>query len=212
MLRCDQNLLKNFEVSILNRARMRWRLRYDLGRLQCLHQGQSLSNWWKSHRNPILKRDCSTCCDTCTSAHRWWRNLSGWQRSTSYIQQTNINRLPCPANSPDLNPIKDLWDELRRRLGPQPRDELFNFLTLDWNATCWLTINISLCATNEGVRCKKTLYPFFAFWDKTFLFYAKRVIIFSKEDQYDESNVFSLYTVKMGNPWKIIDGLKCPQK
>ena len=34
------------DASILNRARMRWRLRYGLGRLQRLHQDPSLSNWW----------------------------------------------------------------------------------------------------------------------------------------------------------------------
>ena len=56
-----------------------------------------------------------------------------------YNQQTNINRLPWPTNSPDLNLIEHLWDELGRRLvrnhpPPTKREELFNCLTLEWNA------------------------------------------------------------------------------
>ena len=32
-----------------------------------------------------------------------------------FVRVNNINRMDCPANSPDLNPKENLWDELGRR-------------------------------------------------------------------------------------------------
>ena len=42
-----------------------------------------------------------------------------------------------PSQSPDLNPIKHLWDELGRRLKKHPthpknKDELENYLREEW--------------------------------------------------------------------------------
>ena len=49
----------------------------------------------------------------------------------------NVNRLSWPAQSPDLNPIEHLWDELERRLRTrEPRRkstaELATFLQQEW--------------------------------------------------------------------------------
>ena len=49
----------------------------------------------------------------------------------------SISCLPWPAQSPDLNPIEHLWDELERRVHRRDilsknETELFNFLVEEW--------------------------------------------------------------------------------
>ncbi|GFX77938.1 transposable element Tcb2 transposase [Trichonephila clavipes] len=42
-----------------------------------------------------------------------------------FLESEDIKRIPWPANSPDLNPIENLWDYLGRAIArrhPPPRD------------------------------------------------------------------------------------------
>lgn len=55
-----------------------------------------------------------------------------------YLQQQQIETLPWPAKSADLNPIEHLWDELDRRLRkrpnpPQTLQDLSQALVEEWN-------------------------------------------------------------------------------
>ena len=57
--------------------------------------------------------------------------------TTNFLAANNVNTLPWPSLSPDLNPIEHVWDELGRRLSarvnaPANRRELFQALQQEW--------------------------------------------------------------------------------
>ena len=54
-----------------------------------------------------------------------------------YLEQNNINVLPWPSKSPDLNPIEHLWNQLDKRVRqrqppPQTLDQLRQMLQQEW--------------------------------------------------------------------------------
>ena len=54
-----------------------------------------------------------------------------------YLEQNNINVLPWPSKSPDLNHIEHLWDQLNKRVRqrqspPQTLDQLHQMLQQEW--------------------------------------------------------------------------------
>lgn len=63
----------------------------------------------------------------------------------SWKQENEVDSLPWPAQSPDLNPIEHLWDELERqvrarKLLPKNRENLWEILQEEWS-----NIDISKC-------------------------------------------------------------------
>jgi len=58
-------------------------------------------------------------------------------KTKKWKRENNINSIPWPAQSPDLNPIEHLWDELERRVRihePLPKncEELWQILKKEW--------------------------------------------------------------------------------
>jgi transposase len=102
-----------------------------------------------------------------------------------YLEQNNINVLPWPSKSPDLNPIEHLWDELDKRVRqrqppPQTLDQLRQMLQQEWRTIprnnvrnfiesmprrCWPRVvimhGISFNLTGSVLNCDKL--SFFAY-------------------------------------------------
>jgi len=68
------------------------------------------------------------------------------KRATDYIKENNINWYCTPAESPDINPIENLWHEMkehiRREIKPHTKEEL-----VDGIKEFWSTVN--------GEKCRK---------------------------------------------------------
>ena len=70
-----------------------------------------------------------------------------------FVRVNDINRMDWPANSPELNPIENLWDELGRRTyrdnPPQTFPQLRHRLAQEWQNIPQATIR----------RCVRSMLP-----------------------------------------------------
>ena len=70
-------------------------------------------------------------------------------KAREWMEDNNINWWKTPAESPDLNPIEDLWHEmkeyLRREVKPKSKDELINGIRLFWS-----TVTVAKCREYIG--------------------------------------------------------------
>jgi transposase len=84
-----------------------------------------------------------------SSAHQFWPRGQWWFQQDGASQHTagtsrdwfhnhGIDLIDWPAWSPDLNPIEELWNDLKRRVygrNPKSMDELERCITEEWAAT-----------------------------------------------------------------------------
>jgi hypothetical protein len=60
------------------------------------------------------------------------------KKARNWFQQQEIQVIPWPAQSPDLNPIEHLWNHLKKKLGEYPKPpegmvELWERVDREWN-------------------------------------------------------------------------------
>jgi transposase len=80
--------------------------------------------------------------------------------TTTFFENSDINVMKWPGQSPDLNPIEHLWDELERRLRkrtPPPRseDELAVFLEEEWEKIADTTFQKLILSMKSRVKAVK---------------------------------------------------------
>lgn len=73
-----------------------------------------------------------------------------------FLANSNVNWWKTPAESPDLNPIENLWHELkeyiRRVVKPKTKDELVNGIL-----AFWATVDVAKC--RKYIRHLKKVIP-----------------------------------------------------
>ncbi len=85
--------------------------------------------------------------ESCPDGHRFMQDNDPKHTShhaRDWIEDNQINWWKTPAESPDLNPIENIWHKLkeyiRREVKPKVKDEL-----VDGIAAFWRTVDVAKC-------------------------------------------------------------------
>jgi len=79
---------------------------------------------------------------------------------TSFLEKKNVNVLPWPGNSPDLNPIENAWELLKRKIAIQNiknQTDLVESLVRVWNNDEELQKNIKNCIQSMPRRVQAVI-------------------------------------------------------
>jgi transposase len=74
------------------------------------------------------------------------------------FKDSNIELLQWPANSPDLNPIENIWSILKHRVGlhfPTTREEVVTAIQTEWDKIT--TSDIARCCQSMRERCQAVI-------------------------------------------------------
>jgi hypothetical protein len=74
------------------------------------------------------------------------------------FQSIEIDLMQWPANSPDLNPIENVWSILKDRIGrhcPTTRKEAIQAIQIEWS--CLTSADISRCCQSMRERCQAVI-------------------------------------------------------
>ena len=82
---------------------------------------------------------------------------------TDYLNNVGVQRMEWPANSPDLNPLEHLWDQLGRAVRARTTNtstvaDLTRFLNEEWNAIPQRRITRLVCSMRR--RCQAVINAF----------------------------------------------------
>ncbi|GET59659.1 IS630 family transposase [Rhizophagus irregularis DAOM 181602=DAOM 197198] len=132
-----------FELFRGNGRRLAWRRPHEKYDIECLiptvKSGQQGVMVWgcfsKNNLGPLVKleddQENFIFQDDNAPIHTA-RVVKSWE------EENEVNSLPWPAQSPDLNPIEHLWDELERQVRahkplPKNRENLWEILQEEWS-------------------------------------------------------------------------------
>ena len=99
--------------------------------------------------------------NTCPGVHRFMQDNDPKHTSKvaqQFLQESHVNWWKTPAESPDCNPIENLWHELkeycRREVKPRTKDELVQGI-LEF----WMTVDVQKCQKYMYIRHLRKVVP-----------------------------------------------------
>lgn len=105
-----------------------------------------VKKWFKKREKPIFKHDGAPC-------HRA-------QKITKFLAEKKVDILDWPGNSPDMNPIENVWEFLKsevRMKAPTTKQELINILNDTWKHNPEIKIKIQSCISSMPRRVEAVL-------------------------------------------------------
>ncbi|CAH1993541.1 unnamed protein product, partial [Acanthoscelides obtectus] len=105
-----------------------------------------VKKWFNKREKPIVMHDGAPC-------HRA-------QKNTKFLAEKKVDILDWPGNSPDMNPIENVWEFLKSEVtmkAPTTKQELINILNDTWKHNPELKIKIQNCISSMPRRVEAVL-------------------------------------------------------